>query len=311
MQKMKSMKATMQNRNMVWLAMVSVPMILLILLKYIPMGGIIIAFKKYRFSDGIFGSEWVGLKNFSTFLMSRDLWVLLRNTIGYNVLFLITSLIAAVFVALLLYELRSRIATKIYQTIMITPHFVSMIIVGYIAYAFLNPSSGVINNVLESIGLKPVEWYSETVVWPFILSFVNIWKGVGMNSVIYYAALMGIDSSIFEAADIDGANKWQKYMYVLVPCLIPTIVILLVLNVGSILGGDFGLFYYITRDVGALRQSTDIINTYTMRLFRGKDVNVNYSLSTAISLIQSVVGVILVTITNKISKMLDEDLGLF
>jgi len=308
---MKSMKATMQNRNMVWLAMVSVPMILLILLKYIPMGGIIIAFKKYRFSDGIFGSEWVGLKNFSTFLMSRDLWVLLRNTIGYNVLFLITSLIAAVFVALLLYELRSRIATKIYQTIMITPHFVSMIIVGYIAYAFLNPSSGVINNVLESIGLKPVEWYSETVVWPFILSFVNIWKGVGMNSVIYYAALMGIDSSIFEAADIDGANKWQKYMYVLVPCLIPTIVILLVLNVGSILGGDFGLFYYITRDVGALRQSTDIINTYTMRLFRGKDVNVNYSLSTAISLIQSVVGVILVTITNKISKMLDEDLGLF
>lgn len=311
MQKRKSMKATMQSRNMVWLAMVSVPMILLILFKYIPMGGIIIAFKKYRFSDGIFGSEWVGLKNFSTFLMSKDLWVLLRNTIGYNVLFIITSLIASVFVAMLLYELRSRFATKIYQTVMITPHFVSMIIVGYIAYAFLNPSSGVINKVLTSIGLKPVEWYSESTVWPFILSFVNIWKGVGMSSVIYYAALMGIDASIFEAADIDGANRWQKYVYVLVPCLIPTIVILLVLNVGSILGGDFGLFYYITRDVGALRQSTDIINTYTMRLFRGKDVSVNYSLSTAISLIQSVVGVVLVTVTNKISKMLDEDLGLF
>lgn len=311
MQKNKSMKATMRNRNMVWLAMVSVPVFLLILFRYIPMAGIVIAFKKYRFSDGIFGSEWVGLKNFSTFLKSRDLWILLRNTIGYNVLFIITALVAAVFVALLLYELRSRTATKIYQTIMITPHFVSIIIIGYIAYVFLNPSGGVINNILVAVGFQPVEWYSEPVVWPFILSIVNIWKGVGMSSVIYYAALMGIDSSMFEAADIDGASKWQKYIYVLIPCLIPTIVILLVLNVGSILSGDFGLFYYITRDVGALRQYTDIIDTYTMRLFRGKDVNVNYSLSTAISLIQSVVGVVLVTLTNKVSKILDEDLGLF
>lgn len=311
MQKRKTKKANMRSRNIAWLVMISVPILLLILFKYIPMTGIIIAFKKYRFSDGIFGSEWVGLSNFSTFLRSRDLWVLLRNTIGYNVLFIISSLIASVFVALLLYELKSRTATKIYQTIMITPHFVSMIIVGYIAYAFLNPSSGIINSILLSAGLKPVEWYSETAVWPFILSLINIWKGVGMSSVIYYAALMGIDSSIFEAAEIDGANKIQKYRYVLIPCLVPTIVILLVLNVGSILGGDFGLFYYVTRDVGALRQATDIINTYTMRLFRGTDVNVNYSLSTAISLIQSLVGMGLVIVTNKISKTLDEDLGLF
>lgn len=311
MQKSKTKKANMRSRNIAWLLMISVPILLLIVFKYIPMTGIIIAFKKYRFSDGIFGSEWVGLSNFSTFLRSRDLWVLLRNTIGYNVLFIISSLIASVFVALLLYELKSRTATKIYQTIMITPHFVSMIIVGYIAYAFLNPSSGIINSILLSVGLKPVEWYSETAVWPFILSLTNIWKGVGMSSVIYYAALMGIDSSIFEAAEIDGANKIQKYRYVLIPCLVPTIVILLVLNVGSILGGDFGLFYYVTRDVGALRQATDIINTYTMRLFRGTDVNVNYSLSTAISLIQSLVGIGLVIVTNKISKTLDEDLGLF
>lgn len=311
MQKRKTKKANMQDRNIAWLVMISAPILLLILFKYIPMTGIIIAFKKYRFSDGIFGSEWVGLSNFSTFLRSRDLWVLLRNTIGYNVLFIISSLIASVFVALLLYELKSRTATKIYQTIIITPHFVSMIIVGYIAYAFLNPSSGIINSILLSVGLKPVEWYSETAVWPFILSLINIWKGVGMSSVIYYAALMGIDSSIFEAAEIDGANKIQKYRYVLIPCLVPTIVILLVLNVGSILGGDFGLFYYVTRDVGALRQATDIINTYTMRLFRGTDVNVNYSLSTAISFIQSLVGMGLVIVTNKISKTLDETLGLF
>lgn len=311
MRKRKTVKAGMRNRDNAWLTMVSIPLFLLVLFKFIPLTGIIIAFKKYRFSDGIFGSEWVGFNNFSTFLRSRDLGVLLRNTIGYNVLFIITSLIAAVFIALLLYELKSRTATKVYQTVMITPHFVSMIIVGYIAYVFLNPSGGTANRVLETLGLKSVEWYSETAVWPFILSFINIWKGVGMNSVIYYAALMGIDASIFEAAEIDGANKVQKYRYVLIPCLVPTIVILLVLNVGSILGGDFGLFYYVTRDVGALRQATDIINTYTMRLFRGTDVTVNYSLSTAISLIQSLVGVVLVVVTNKVSKALDEDLGLF
>ena len=204
-----------KRRNRAWTLMVSIPLIFLVIFKYIPMAGIIIAFKKYRFSDGIFGSKWVGFDNFKVFLRSHDLWVLLRNTIGYNLLFIISSLIAALIIAILLYELRSRIATKIYQTIMITPHFVSIIIVGYIAYVFLNPSGGVINSVLQTIGLQPVEWYSETKVWPFILSFVNIWKGVGLSSVIYYAALMGIDGSIFEAAEIDGANKRQKYHYVL------------------------------------------------------------------------------------------------
>lgn len=311
MRKNVSMKTNRRKRHAVWWGMLSVPILLLILFKYIPMVGIVIAFKKYRFSEGIFGSEWVGFQNFSVFLRSKDLLVLLRNTIGYNLLFLITSLIASVFVALLLYELKSRTATKIYQTVMITPYFVSMIIVGYIAYTFLNPSGGVLNRIFLSIGVKPVEWYSEVVVWPFILSFVNIWKGVGMSSVIYYAALMGVDASIFEAAEIDGANKVQRYRYVLIPCIMPTIIVLFVLNIGSILGGDFGLFYYITRDVGVLRPATDIINTYTMRLFRGNGVGVNYSLSTAISLIQSVVGVGLVLLTNKISKLIDKDLGLF
>ena len=300
-----------KRRNRAWTLMVSIPLIFLVIFKYIPMAGIIIAFKKYRFSDGIFGSKWVGFDNFKVFLRSHDLWILLRNTIGYNLLFIISSLIAALIIAILLYELRSRLATKVYQTVMITPHFVSIIIVGYIAYVFLNPSGGVINSVLQAVGLPPVEWYSETKVWPFILSFVNIWKGLGLSSVIYYAALMGIDGSIFEAAEIDGANKWQKYYYVLIPCLLPTIIIMLVLNIGSVLSGDFGLFYYITRDVGALRQATDIIDTYTMRLFRGNDVNVNYSLSTAISLIQSLVGMLLVLTTNRLSKVIDKDLGLF
>ncbi|MBQ2889175.1 MAG: sugar ABC transporter permease [Clostridia bacterium] len=291
--------------------MIAIPMLFLIIFRYIPMVGNIIAFKNYNFADGIFGSPWVGFDNFKTFLRSRELVFLFRNTIGYNILMIITGMIAALFVALFLYELKSRTATKIYQTIMITPNFLSIIIVGYITYSLLNPQSGVFNTVLRAIGFKGVDWYSELWVWPFILPVVSVWKGVGMSSVMYYAALMGIDASIFEAAEIDGANKWQRYIYVLIPSILPTIVILLVLNLGSILEGDFGLFYYIPRNVGKLRPVTEIFSTYTMRLFKGTGMGVNYSLSTAISLFQSLVGMILTLLANKASKLIDKELGLF
>ena len=311
LRKKKTFSRIARKRNATWLGMISVPMLFLIIFRYIPMAGIVIAFKDYNFVDGIFGSPWVGFRNFKTFLRSRELVFLFRNTIGYNIIMLITGMIAAIFIALFLYELKSRAATKVYQTIMITPNFLSIIIVGYISYSFLNPQSGVINVVLRAIGFEGVNWYNELWVWPFIIPGVSVWKGVGMSSVMYYAALMGIDASIFEAAEIDGANKWQRYIYVLIPSILPTIVILLVLNLGNILEGDFGLFYYIPRNVGKLRPVTEIFATYTMRLFKGTGMTANYSLSAAISLFQSVVGMILTLSANKASKLIDKELGLF
>ena len=311
MRKNKSMSNIAKQRNRVWLAMMIIPIMFLVIFKYIPMAGIIIAFKNYNFVDGIFRSPWVGFDNFTTFLRSRELAFLFRNTIGYNIIMIITGMGAALFIALFLYELKSRTATKVYQTIMITPNFLSIVIVGYITYSLLNPQSGVINTVLRAIGFEGIEWYNELYVWPFILPIVSIWKSAGMSSVMYYAALMGIDGSLIEAAKIDGANKWQRYIYVLIPSILPTIVILLVLNLGGILDGDFGLFYYIPRNVGKLRPVTEIFSTYTMRLFKGTGLGVNYSLSAAVSLFQSVVGAILTLSANKASKLIDKELGLF
>ena len=311
MRKNKSMSSMTKQRNRVWFAMMIIPLMFLVVFKYIPMVGIIIAFKNYNFADGIFGSPWVGFDNFTTFLRSRELAFLFRNTIGYNIIMLITGVAAALFIALFLYELTSRTATKIYQTIMITPNFLSIVIVGYITYSLLNPQAGVFNTVLRAIGFEGVEWYNELYVWPFILPLVSMWKGAGMSSVMYYAALMGIDGSLIEAAKIDGANKWQRYIYVLIPSILPTIVILLVLSLGNILEGDFGLFFYIPRNVGKLRPVTEIFSTYTMRLFKGTGMGVNYSLSAAISLFQSIVGAILTLSANKASKLIDKELGLF
>jgi len=311
LKKQKSMKSSIRQRNRVWTLMCLGPMLFLLLMKYLPMIGIVIAFKEYRFDQGIFGSRWVGLDNFSTFLRSRELGLLFRNTIGYNLLIVYGSLVASTCVALLLYEVKSRKATKVYQTVMITPRFVSIIIVGYLTYSFLNPSSGIANRFLMKIGLEPVPWYSIKWIWPFFLPLVSIWKGIGMSSVIKYAALMGVDSSLIEAAEIDGATKIQKYFHVLIPSIFPALSVLLILNLGGILDGDFGLFYYIPRNVGALRTVTEIFPTYTMRLFKGQDVGVNYSLSSAVNLFQSVAGMILVLSADRLIKFIDKDLGIF
>ena len=161
--------------------------------------------------------------------------------------------------------IKSRTATKIYQTILLTPHFLSWVIVSYMAYALLNPQYGIMNNILTKIGLEPVQWYSEPKVWPVILTIASVWKHVGMDCIVYYAALMGIDSSLFEAADIDGAKRWQRTRYVIIPCLVPLIVMLSILKVGGIFRADFGLFYQLPRDIGTLYSTTDVIDTYIYR----------------------------------------------
>jgi putative aldouronate transport system permease protein len=288
--------------------MCAIPALLVFVFNYLPMAGIVIAFKNYRYDDGIFGSRWVGFKNFEYFIKSNDFLKITWNTLSLNFLFIVFGLISAVLLAVILYELRSRALTKIYETVLITPHFLSWVVAGYMAYALLNPEYGIVNGFLKSAGLSGISFYTKPEMWPAILTVVSVWKRLGMDCVIYYAALMGVDSSLFEAAEIDGASKIQRTWYILLPSLIPIITIMSILKVGSIFRADFGLFYQLTRNVGALYSTTDVIDTYVFRTMR---VVGNMSLSSAVGFMQSIVGFALVVTTNYLSKKIDADSGLF
>lgn len=296
-----------KKRGFQLISLAAIPLIYVIIFSYIPMFGLIIAFKNYRFDKGILGSDWVGLKNFEYFFKSSDFGRVIRNTISLNMIFIVVGMACAVALGILLYELRSRTKTKIYQTIMILPYFISWVIVGYMVYAFLNPSYGLANAIFAKFGMEPVKWYSEPKFWPFILTIAFVWKNVGIDCVIYYAALMGIDSSLFEAAEIDGAGKWQKIRYITLPCLRSIVIMLFILKVGGIFRADFGLFYQLTRDVGALYSTTDVMDTY---IFRTLKTVRDYGMSSAAGLLQSVVGFITVIITNWIVKKIDSDSAL-
>ena len=282
--------------------------IMLILFSYIPMFGIIIAFKDYRNNLGIFGSQWVGFENFKFFFTSQDAWRILRNTVGYGLVFIVMNIVAAVFVAILLYEVKSRLSLKVYQTSMFLPHFLSWVIVGYITYILLEPNMGVINQILKLFGAEGKQWYSDPKYWVVILPLVNLWKNIGMKSIMYYAALMGIDEQLFEAATIDGAGKLKQIWYITLPSLIPLMTILTILDVGNIVKGDFGLFYTIPRDIGLLYPTTDIIDTYVYRGLRtGDDIGI----TTAVGLFQSVVGLIMVVSTNLVVRKISPENSLF
>ena len=286
----------------------AIPLILVFIFSYLPMGGLIIAFKDYRYADGIFGSKWVWFDNFKFFLTSNDFLRLVRNTVGLNVIFIIVNMAAAVGLAILLFELKSRNATKVYQTVLITPHFLSWVIVSYMVYAFLQPQSGMLNQLLTTLGMKPVDWYGTPGAWPFILTIANVWKHIGMDSVLYYAALMGIDQSLFEAAEVDGAKKWHINFYIIIPSIVPIIVMLLIRSVAGIFRADFGLFYQLTRDVSVLYPVTDVLDTYIFRAMRKIG---DMGMSSAAGFMQSLVGFILVNITNWIARKADEELALF
>ncbi len=305
---MKKEKSVEKQSNHRLYVLCAVPVILVFIFNYLPMIGAIIAFKDYKFSDGIFGSKWVGLRNFDMFFKSKDFAQVAWNTIYLNFIFIIVGTVCAVLLAILLFNVSGRKNVKLYQTVAITPYFISWVVVGYIAYAFLNPSYGVLNQVLTALGLGKVDVYSKPGVWPGILTVVNVWKNIGMDSVIYYAALMGIDSSLFEAADVDGVNKIQKAWYITIPSLVSLITIMTILKIGNIFRADFGLFYQLTRDVGQLYSTTDVMDTY---IYRTLKVWNDVSLSSAAGLLQSVVGLVLVVATNTITKKIDRDCALF
>lgn len=291
-----------------WLLMCLVPMLLIFVFKYIPMFGIILAFKNYSYNLGILGSPWVGFKNFEFFFKSDAFTMLTWNTIRHNAVFIATGTIAALAVAILLYQVSGRGRKKVFQTILITPHFMSWVVVASMVYALLMPTGGFVNTLLGFFGIKPVNWYGVPKAWNFILPIANIWKIVGMDSIMYYAALMGVDQTIQEAALIDGANRHQTMTKVMLPCIVPMMLTLIILKIGGIFRADFGMFYQLPRDIGVLYPTTDVIDTY---IFRSMRVVGDMGMSAAIGLLQSVVGFVLVMLTNSITKKIDPDSGLF
>lgn len=289
-------------------AMCAIPLLLVFVFCYLPMGGLVIAFKNYTYAGGIFGSEWCGFKNFEFFFKSKDFLNITWNTLYLNTVFIVTGLISALAVGILLYQITSRRATKVFQTMLITPHFLSWVVAAYMLYVIINPEFGLMNKTFESMGWETVDWYSKPEVWPPILTIASIWKSVGMDSVIYYAALMGISQDLFEAADVDGANTGEKVRYIMLPELKSLIIVLTILKIGGIFRADFGLFYQLTQDVGTLYSTTDVMDTYIFRTMR---VQGNMGMSSAAGLLQSVVGFVLVITTNAIVRKIDSESSLF
>lgn len=298
----------MKKRGRHLLTMAALPIIQIFVFCYLPMFGLIIAFKDYRFNTGILGSKWVGLDNFKFFVTSADFSRIAWNTIYMNFIFIIMEIIFGVLVAVLLFEISSRKATKVYQTILITPNFLSWVVVAYMVYAFLSPEYGFINAVLQNFGFDKINWYGEAKYWPAILTISFLWKSVGMKSIYYYAGLMGIDTSLFEAAQIDGANKFQQVRYIMIPCIRQLVVMLFILSVGNIFRADFGLFYQVPKNVGVLYSATDVMDTYIFRSL--KEVG-DMSMTSAAGFLQSVIGLVTVLITNAIAKKVDSGSALF
>lgn len=294
--------------NLQLLSLALPTIILLGIFSYWPMFGVILAFKNYKVPKGILGSPWAGFKNFEFFFKSQDAWRVTRNTLGLNFLFITMGIICGVIFALIMFEVKQRRQVKVYQTISIIPSFLSWVAVGYIVYSLLDPGKGLVNQLLALFGMEGINWYARPEYWPVILLVTKIWQSVGLGSIIYYAALMGVDNSLYEAADMDGASKLQKTWYVSIPQIVPIIIIMGILDVGKIFRADFGLFYNVTRDVGALYPTTDVIDTYVFRALMSQG---NIGMSSAVGLFQSVVCFVTLMVTNTIVNKISPDNSLF
>ena len=268
----------------------------------------IIAFQRFNYTKGIFNSEWVGFQNFEFFFRSYKAVSVTFNTLFLNLLFIVFGTLTALVIALLLNELRKKLFVKLSQSVMLFPHFISWIVVSYVLYAFFSMDMGIINQALNGLGIASVNWYTEPEVWPAILTAMNVWKGAGMSAVIYLATITGIDETLYEAAEIDGANRWQMCIRVTLPLMMPTVIILTLLSIGKIMYGDFGMIYALIGDNGTLYSTTDIIDTYVFRSLRQIG---DPSEAMAVGLFQSVIGFILVFGTNAITRRFFKDGALY
>lgn len=297
-----------RNKKILTLTVMMLPGALwLFLLRYLPMFGVVIAFKDYMvyrrnptIISNIIHSEWIGLKNFDFITASTDALLMIRNTLLYNVVFILLTLVIAVTFAIMLSELTKQYVAKVFQTLMFFPYFISWVVVSYFVFAFLAPSYGIFSNVTD--------WYNDPSWWPFIIVITALWKGVGYSCILYLAAITGIDAQQYEAAAIDGATKWQQVLNVTLPNIKSIIIILLIMSIGRIFNADFGLFYNVPKNSGALYPVTQVIDTYVYRAFANTG---NIGMSSAAGLLQNVVGFICIMVANTLVRKFEPESALF
>ena len=281
----------------------------LVINNYLPMFGLSIAFKDVNYAKGIWGSDWIGLKNFEYLFKTTDAYIITRNTLLYNAVFIVLGLAIAIAIAILLNEIRGKTARGLYQSIILLPFLISIILVSYLVYAMLSVDSGFVNNtLLPMLGIDPISWYLEPKYWPYILTVVHIWKGAGYSCIVFLAAIIGIDREYYEAAELDGASKWTQIRTITLPMISPIITMLALLGIGRIFYSDFGLFYQVPMNSGALYETTNVIDTY---VFRGLMQLGDIGMSAAAGFYQSLVGFVLVLVSNYIVRKFDKDNALF
>ncbi len=295
-------------RHRILILMCLPAIIYFIAFSYAPLPGIWVAFVKYNYRDGIFGSKFIGLDNFEFLATSGKLLELTKNTVLYNLAFILLGNFLAVFVAILLNEIQSKWFKKASQTVMFLPYFISQVLVGILVFYLLNYDTGLVNGILRNLGVAEESLYSTPGVWPVLLVIIYLWQQTGYNSVVYFAAICGIDAEMMEAAKVDGANGFQRIRYILLPSLKPTIVVLLLFALGGIVKGNFGLFYNVVGTNPLLYSTTDIIETY---VYRATVAEFNFSRASAVGLYQSVIGFVIVMVVNTIVKKIDPDYSLF
>lgn len=289
-------------------ALLSPALIYVLIFSYLPMVGLIVAFKDYKYNLGIFGSHWIGLSNFKYVFLSNDFYTILRNTLCYNLVFIVLGVIFGISVALMLEIVTKKHVVKVLQSCMFLPYFLSWIVVSYISYAFLDINVGIINRLLQSLGMNKISFYSEPAYWPFILTAFNVWKGVGFGSLVYYGALLGISPELYEAGALDGCSYLQRIWHITLPELRQTMIILVLMSLGGIFRSDYGLFYYLPKDLGALYSTTDVIDTYILRALR---ISGSVGGASAVGFLQSVVGFAVVLTANTLVKKIESDSALF
>lgn len=295
------------KRNSKWpLVLMLLPgLVYLAINNYLPMYGILIAFKDLDYAEGIWGSPWVGLKNFEFLFRTKDAFIMVRNTLLYNIVFIFGGLVLSLAIAVMMTEISKMKIAKAIQPIICFPSMVSIIIVSYLVYGFLG-ANGFVNNTI--LGGNGISWYNEPQYWPFILTFVNFWKGAGYGSIIYIAAISGIDKGLYESARLDGATKMQQIRLITLPIIRPMIMLMLLMSIGRIFSTDFGLFLQVPMNSGALYNTTQTIDTFVYRaLMERNDV----SMSSAASVFQTIIGFVLVLASNLIVRKVDKESALF
>jgi len=281
----------------------------LLINNYLPMLGIFIAFKNVNFTKGILESDWVGLKNFEYLFRTSDAYIITRNTILYNAVFIVLGTILSIAFAVLLNEIRRKLWSRFYQSVIVLPHLISFVVVGYLTYAIFSMETGFLNkSVLPLFGIDPISWYTEPKYWPYILTIVHLWKSVGFSCIIYLASIISIDTEYYEAATIDGASRWTQIRTITLPLITPVIVMLTLLGIGRIFYSDFGLFYQVPMNTGMLSDTTNVIDTY---VYRGLMVMGDIGMASAAGVYQSIVGFVLVLTANYIVRKVNRENALF